>query len=56
MPLFMKATAVSLDGTKKKDTQFWWKIVLESNHLEDQIRWDIIKLDFRGLVGQEERL
>ena len=56
MSLFKKATIVSLDGTKQKDTQFRWKNVFESNHLEGQIRWDIIKLDYRGLVGQEKRL
>ena len=41
---------------KERHKWFWWKVVLESNHLEGQIRWDIIKLDFRGLLRQEERL
>jgi hypothetical protein len=28
---------------------------LGSDHLEDQIRWDIIKLDYRGEVGGKRK-
>jgi hypothetical protein len=46
----VKATAISLDGTKKKHT------VLVKKYFGKQppgrrIRWDIIKLNFRDEVG-----
>jgi hypothetical protein len=47
----MKATAGSLDGAKTKYTHnFGFPNILESNHLEDQVRWVSTKLDYRSEV------